>query len=194
MRLVARRLQLNNGQWCALCSPEPSEAAQRIAFLRRVSAETSFMARSASDSPADAALAAEIIADQLEDDRALEIAAWPDDRMIACGSIGRIASAYPRKRHRAQLGVAVLREYWGLGLATAILRALIDAAPSMGYAQIELSVVSENARALNLYRRLGFREMGRIPDALRLDDGRPMDEILMFLKLENGYERKTEML
>ena len=62
MRLVARRLQLNNGQWCALRSPEPSEAAQRMVFLRRANAETDFMARGASDSPADEALVAGIIA------------------------------------------------------------------------------------------------------------------------------------
>lgn len=184
MRLIARRLQLNNGQWCALRSPEPTEAAQRMAFLHCINAETDFMARGASDSPADEALVAGVIAEQLEDDSALEIAAWLDNRMIACGSISRIASAYPRKRHRAQLGIAVLREYWGLGLGTAILSALIDAAPSMGYTQIELSVVSQNTRALNLYRRLGFCEIGRIPDALRLDGGRRLDEILMVLKLE----------
>ena len=184
MRLVARRLQLNNGQWCALRSPEPSEAAQRMVFLRRANAETDFMARGASDSPADEALVAGIIADQLDDDGALEVAAWVDSRMIACGGIGRVAGAYPRKRHRAQLGVAVLRDYWGLGLGAAILRALIDAAPGMGYSQIELSVVSENARAHRLYRRLGFREMGRVPNALRLDDGRRLDEIMMVLELE----------
>lgn len=186
MRLIARRFQLNNGQWCALRSPEPTEAAQRMAFMHCVNAETDFMARGASDSPAGEALVAGVIADQLDDDSALEIAAWADDRMIACGGIGRAAGAYPRKRHRAQLGVAVLREYWGLGLGTAILCVLIDAAPGMGYSQIELSVVSGNTRAIKLYRRLDFCEIGRIPDALRLDDGRRLDELMMVLKLEKN--------
>ena len=184
MRYISRRIQLNNGQRCALRSPEPSDAAQRVAYLRQVNGETDFMARSTTDSPGDTELVAEIIADQLEDDGALEIAAWLDGRMIACGGISRTAS-YPRKRHRAQLGIAVLREYWGLGIGSAILRALIDAAPSMGYGQIELSVVAENARAIALYRRMGFQETGRIPDAFRFEDGHYSDELWMVRPLNS---------
>jgi len=58
-------------------------------------------------------------------------------------------------------------------------RLLLEAAPGMGYCQAELTVAAENARALGLYRRMGFVETGRIPCALRLEDGRTVDEIMM---------------
>ena len=104
--------------------------------------------------------------------------------MIACGGISPVARAYARRRHRAQLGVAVRKEYWNQGIATAILNRLIEAAPGMGFSQIELSVVADNERAQALYRKLGFREIGRIPNALQSEDGSRRDEIWMALLLE----------
>lgn len=54
----------------------------------------------------------------------------------------------------------------------------------MGYRQIELSVVADNARAIALYRHLGFREMGRVPRALCFDDGHCSDELWMVKMLD----------
>lgn len=184
MKYIARRFRLKNGDFCMLRSPEASDAAQRIDFLRTVNAETDFMARGAEDSPADENVVAEILADQLEDDAAVEIAAFVGEKMIACGGIGPVARAYPRKRHRASLGVCVRRAYWSQGLGTALLDALTVEAEKLGYSQIELSVAHDNLRARALYARCGFDETGRIPNALRYDDGSSRDEIWMVRSLE----------
>lgn len=184
MRYIAWRFRLKNGDFCMLRSPEPGDAAQRIDFLRTVNAETDFMARGVEDSPVDEAVVAEILADQLEDDAAIEIAAFVGDEMIACGGIGPVARAYPRKRHRASLGVCVRRAYWSQGLGTALLCALFDEAEKLGYSQIELTVAHDNLRARALYERCGFVQTGRIPNALQYDDGSCRDEIWMVRKVE----------
>lgn len=183
MKYIARRYRLKDGGYCILRSPEPGDAAARIDFLRAVNTETDFMARSANDSPSDEDVVAEILADQLEDDAAVEIAAFAGAEMIACGGISPVSRAYPRKRHRASFGICVRRAHWGRGLGAAILNALAVEAEQMGYSQIELTVVADNLRARSLYERCGFAEMGRMPDALRYEDGSFRDEIWMARKL-----------
>ncbi|MBQ9952654.1 MAG: GNAT family N-acetyltransferase [Clostridia bacterium] len=183
MKYIARRFRLRSGGCCVLRSPEPRDAAQRAAFLKKVNAETDFMARGAGDTPEDLGLIEDMLQDQLDDERSLEIAAFVGDEMIACGGINPAARAYPRKRHRAQFGICVLKEYWSEGLGTAILQALIAGAGKMGYAQMELTVVSGNERARRLYVRCGFEEAGRMPDALLYEDGTFRDEIWMVRKL-----------
>lgn len=183
MKYIARRFRLKDGGYCVLRSPEPEDAAARIDFLRAVNSETDFMARGAQDSPADAAVVEEILADQLEDDTAMEIAAFAGDEMIACGGIGPVSRAYPRRRHRANFGICVRKAYWGQGLGAAILHALVADAEKLGYSQIELTVVSDNLRARSLYEWCGFAEVGRMPDALRYEDGNCRDEIWMVRKV-----------
>ena len=179
MKYIARRFRMKGGDHCVLRSPEPSDAAQRIAFLKMVNAETPFMARGANDSPADGEMVADLIADQLEDDWVIEIAAFIGDEMIASGGVGPVSRAYPRKRHRASLGICVRRAYWGQGIASAIIDALAAEAARIGYSQIELTVVSDNLRARALYERCGFRQVGCMPNARRYEDGTFRDEIWM---------------
>ena len=104
--------------------------------------------------------------------------------MIACGGISPVSRSYPRKRHRAQFGICVRKRFWSEGLGDEILTALLREAPGMGFSQVELTVVSDNVRAQRLYRRLGFEEIGRMPDALRYEDGSCRDEIWMVNQLK----------
>lgn len=183
MKYIARRFRLKSGKYCMLRSPEAGDAAARIDFLRTVNAETDFMARGAGDSPADEDVVAEILADQLEDDASMEIAAFAGDEMVACGGISPVSRAYSRRRHRASFGICVRKACWGQGLGAAILRALIAEAEKLGYSQIELTVVSDNLRARSLYERCGFTEVGRMPDAIRYEDGSSRDEIWMVRRI-----------
>ena len=58
-----------------------------------------------------------------------------------------------------------------------------------GLLQLELEVIEGNDRALALYKKMGFREYGFRPDAIRLKDGRMLGEILMMRKiLKDGRE------
>lgn len=186
MKMQECTVRLKDGRTCALRSPEPSDAARRVDYLRIVNGETPFMARGSGEIGGELELIAEAIADQLEADDVLEIAAFDHGEMIACGGISPVARAYARRRHRAQMGVAVRKAYWNQGVATEILTRLIEAAPGMGFSQIELSVVADNERAQALYRKLGFREIGRIPNALQYEDGSRRDEIWMALLLEKS--------
>ena len=66
-------------------------------------------------------------------------------------------------RHRAELGISVAKEFWGLGIGRALMDACIECARQAGYVQLELDVVSENSRAISMYEKAGFEEYGRNP-------------------------------
>ena len=67
-----------------------------------------------------------------------------------------------RRRHVMTLGIAVLPEAQGRGVGRALMQALCDWADRWGQVlRIELTVFIDNARAIALYRQLGFVEEGR---------------------------------
>lgn len=92
-------------------------------------------------------------------------------------------SNFSKCRHRAQLGVAVRRKFWHLGIGRALMDAGITLAREYKYSSLELDVIDDNLRAIALYRSYGFTEHGRIPRAYRLKDGSYKSLILMHLFL-----------
>jgi [ribosomal protein S18]-alanine N-acetyltransferase len=58
------------------------------------------------------------------------------------------------------LTIAVRSVYWGQGIGSALLEALLTAARERGCAEVFLEVRADNPRAHGLYRRRGFEELG----------------------------------
>ena len=61
------------------------------------------------------------------------------------------------------LGIGVVDEYHEVGLGSALLRAMIEGARQLGLARVKLGVWADNARALHVYRSVGFRSDPAIP-------------------------------
>ena len=93
----------------------------------------------------------------------------------------------PRRKvqHIAHLvGMMVADTHRGRGIGRALLAAaLVRLQSTAGLAQVTLSVTASNRAAVGLYESLGFERYGRLPDALRLPDGRQLDKDLMRLRL-----------
>jgi [ribosomal protein S18]-alanine N-acetyltransferase len=58
------------------------------------------------------------------------------------------------------LTIAVHPAYWGQGIGSALLAALLAAARDRGCTEVFLEVRADNPRAHGLYRRRGFEELG----------------------------------
>lgn len=70
--------------------------------------------------------------------------------------------APPRRAHSAGVGLCVHDAYQGHGIGTVLFAALVECADlSLGLRRLELTVFSDNATAIALYRRFGFVEEGR---------------------------------
>lgn len=86
-------------------------------------------------------------------------------------------------KHRAEFGVSVLKDYWGLGIGRALTDACIECAKRAGYLQLELDVVAYNKSAIALYESEGFVEYGKNPLGFRSRISGMQDLVLMRLEL-----------
>jgi len=75
----------------------------------------------------------------------------------------------PVMRHCGVLGMGLLPEWRGRGLGERLMRQTLEAARAFGFSRVELTVRAENARALALYRRVGFEVEGRKRRAVLID-------------------------
>ena len=92
----------------------------------------------------------------------IEILAEVEGVVAGLAGIDQVGSKY-KIRHRADFGISVDQAYWGLGIGRALLEACIECAKKAGYEQMELNVVAENSRAIDMYEKAGFVEFGRNP-------------------------------
>ena len=80
--------------------------------------------------------------------------------VVACAGL-HPASLHLRRRHVMGLGIGVAPQAQGRGVGKALMAALCDWADRWGdVRRIELTVFTDNARAIALYRGFGFRHEG----------------------------------
>lgn len=161
-----------------------ADAEKMLVYLKQVSEETPYMIRYPDE-----------VRSSVEEERAFleKLTSGGRNFMLAVlelnedGLEGRIAGnvgvnaigSTDKVRHRASLGIALIQEYCGIGLGRILMEKSIALASEYGYTQMELGVFENNERALQLYRKMGFSEVGRIPNAFRLRTGERIAEIQM---------------
>jgi RimJ/RimL family protein N-acetyltransferase len=98
---------------------------------------------------------------------------WPayyacdGDKVVGWADISPFTN--PRLKHRGVLGMGLISSYRGRGLGTLLLNAALDHAKRIGVEKVELTVYTENANAIKLYRSLGFEDEGVIRKYRKLD-------------------------
>lgn len=89
-----------------------------------------------------------------------------------------------RAKHVANAGFIVAPEWRNKGLGWLLGAVMLDYARDLGYRSVLFNLVfSENLAARHLWKKLGFIELGVIPDAIRKNDGTYQDAIIMFHSL-----------
>lgn len=101
-----------------------------------------------------------------------------DGGVVGMGGLHE-AGRSPRRRHAADLYLAVRDDSHGRGVGSALMRALIDLADNwLNLQRIELGVFTDNLAALALYRKFGFVIEGTCR-AHAFRDGRYCDSYAM---------------
>ena len=179
--VVFRRAEfkLKDGRNALLYTPSAENAEEMLHFIIKASGETDFLMK----------LPEEYADFTLEQEKAFINEAYDDPgrMMIACSVDGKLAGNCQisfrsglKDRHRASVAIALLQEFWGLGIGTRMFREMFEIAREReGVRQIELDFVEGNVRARALYEKMGFRITGLKPDAIRLKDGCFVNEYMM---------------
>lgn len=169
--------KLKNGFAFTVREAEREDAYEILMYLKKVGAESNFLTFGAEGAGIDVKKEEDII-------KRYKIA--PNSVMLV-GTVGRklasVASLTSgeksRLAHNSEIGISVLKEFWGLGVGTIMMTELIDFAKSTGFLKvIHLSVMSENERAIALYKKLGFEETGYHKSFSKIEN-KFMDAVLM---------------
>jgi GNAT superfamily N-acetyltransferase len=100
-------------------------------------------------------------------------AAKRPDPPIAGGGPGW-CDVIPKQRqvysHCGVLGMGLLPPFRGKGYGAALLDATLNKARRQGLARIELAVRADNAQAIRLYKKVGFRQEGILKGGMRVDE------------------------
>ena len=157
-----QKIILKNGKEALLRNGNAEDGQAVFENFNQTHAETDFLLSYPDENSYDAEQEAQFLKEKTESPNEIEIIAIIDGKVAGTAGIEAVGKKYKLK-HRAEFGISILKEYWGLGLGKALANACIQCAKEAGYEQLELNVVAENKRALSLYQSLGFEEFGRNP-------------------------------
>ena len=170
------------GRTLVLRSAEISDADELIRYLKTTAGETPFLLRE----PEEVSLTTEqeerFIQGCMDAERELMLVATIDGEHAGNCSLMSIGSC-KRLQHRCEVAIALYQKFCGAGIGEIMLRTLLDAAKQLGYEQAELEVVSDNAGAIALYKKLGFEKYGTLPHNMKYRDGSYADADWMMKRL-----------
>ena len=175
---------LKDGRTCLLYNGTANDAQRLIDIFMLTHSETDFLLTYPDEKVLVAEEEAKYLEERTASPREIEMLAEVDGSVVGSAGIGAIDGGKEKVRHRAEFGISVAREYWGLGIGRALMRACIACAKRAGYSQLELDVVSDNVAAIKLYQSEGFVEWGRNPRGFRNRSGAWQELVLMRLELD----------
>lgn len=173
-----KTITLKDGRTCSLRPAEAKDAQGMLDYLRTSAGETPFLLRNPDEVTFTVEGEESFLENKRNTPRELMMVADVDGALAGnCGIItnGDLRRVY----HRCGFGIALLKDYWHLGIASTMMTYAFELAKEMGYEQVELEVVEGNERAKALYEHLGFQETGKHLHALKYDDGNYRDEYTM---------------
>ena len=177
-----KAVKLRNGKECILRNAELSDAEAFQEYFTLAHSETDFLTTYPDESKRNLEQTAEWLKVTKESDSDIEICAFVDGRLV--GSAGNsIIHNREKTRHRAEFGISIIKEFWGLGIGSILTRECIECAKKAGFLQLELEVVAENENAIKLYQKYGFVEFGRNPRGFKTREEKWQELVLMRLEL-----------
>ena len=157
-----QKITLKNGKEALLRNGGKADGTAAFEVFNITHEETDYMLSYSDENSFDPEQEAQFLEEKTASSDEIEIVAIVDGKIVGTAGIEAIGRKY-KVKHRAEFGIGLLKEYWGLGLGKALTKACIQCAKDAGYTQLELNVVAENDRAVSLYKSLGFAEFGRNP-------------------------------
>ena len=162
----SQKIVLKNGKEALLRNGDASDGSTVYELFNLTHAETDYLLSYPDENSFDPEQEAKFLEEKAKSDNEIEIVAVVDEKIVGMAGIGAVGPKY-KVRHRADFGISILEEYWGLGLGKALTKACIKCAKDAGYIQLELNAVAENERAIAMYKDFGFKEFGRNPKGFR---------------------------
>ena len=171
------------GEILCIREPELFDAQYLMEFVSKIDSESPYMLREPGEFDANIRREKNIIRMAQGSDDICWLVAFRGRTPVATAGWSRV-SHRSKYRHRAEVGVAVLKEAQRGGLGRRMMQLMAESAKKAEVLQLELTVAESNLGAIALYESLGYQKVGTAPRAVRYKDGSFENEHRMVLLLD----------
>lgn len=156
----------------------PEDAAAILSVMEKISQETPFLVMDEQGLNLPPELLAHHLAAINDSLNNLLLLAYNDQKLIGMASIR--GSEEKRVAHIGEVGISILKEYWGIGLGSILMEELIFwTEESESIRRLELTVQKQNTRAIALYKKFDFQLEATMKRGALSDEGEFLDVLLM---------------
>lgn len=177
-----KTITLKDGREAILKSPCISDAEMLLNLIKTACGETEFLARYPEEWDVGVESEEAWINKMRSSTTALPITCYIDGKPVGTCEVSFKTGM--KLSHRATIGISILKEYWNIGIGSAMFKELISEAEKHGTEILELEFLEGNERGRRLYEKFGFEIVCSRPNAVKLKDGRYLSEIFMQKKLK----------
>lgn len=161
----------------------PTDAAEILRALKIIGSQTPFLVMDEKGLEMTIEEMSENLENLYDSQNNVLMVALADNKVIGTASVK--ASAKKRMEHIGEIGISILKDYWGFGLGSLMMEELIDwAKESDVIRRLELTVQHRNQRAVHVYEKIGFVTEAIMPRGAKTDEGEFLDVHLMSMMID----------
>ena len=140
----------------------PDDAEKMISYLNQVGGESDNLLIGENEFTVPIEGVKRKLSMSKDSENSIVLIALENDQIIARAEL---EGYYPaRIRHRAKFSISVKKEYWNQGIGTEMIKRIFEQAKNLKIRIIELEVIADNERGINLYHKMGFADIGIYKD------------------------------
>ena len=140
----------------------PDDAEKMIEYLNQVGGESDNLFHGENEFNVPIEGVRRKLAMSKDSENSIVLIALDNEQIIARAELAGYYAA--RIRHRAEFSISVKKEYWNQGIGTEMIEKIFEQAKHMKIRIIELEAITDNARAIALYHKMGFVDIGIYKD------------------------------
>lgn len=177
-----KQVQLKNGQILTVRRPELEDAKELLEYLNLVAGESDNLLYGPGEIKLTVEQEKEYIINTNNNERTLMLLGLINGKIISSARINSESNA--RIAHNSEVGIAVRKAYWGIGIGNVIMQELIQFAQQHPRIKnVSLGVRADNKTAIRLYEKCGFKKIGEHQHYFHIN-GQFFNEILMDLQVK----------
>lgn len=177
-----KKVKLKNGEKVIIREAKKSDAKDLIEYIQKIGGESDNLTFGENQFNITVQEEVKMIEKLLKADNKILLVVIKDNQII--GNLSYVGGNRPRTRHMGDLGMTVLKSYWGKGIGSHLLKYLINWSKNNPIIRkINLQVKVENINAIRLYEKFMFKKEGHI-ERFFLIDGKFYDAYHMGLLID----------
>jgi len=168
---------IGNGKNYVIRSAIETDAKNLSEIRVQIDGETENLDREKGEAFIDETGFQQLIQADTESRRNLFLVAVVDNKIVGFSRCE--GNSLSRFAHKAEFGICVLKQYWGVGIGKNLLNQSVRWADSNAIRKITLNVLETNEKAIQLYKKFGFEVEGLLKNDKILSDGNYYNTIVM---------------